>query len=356
MNKTYSVVVFSPDALFNALSNPNCDSKEVAQQRAIYISDYLADLKAKTIVIENDYIDGDYLEDFASYYVRCFQTYERRCKRLHFYKINFDDNSFKKLITTKNSNDVKNFNENYLGFVVVRPLPSAIVGRTVLKTYPPDSNRRHYTAVKDYKANLFGLELDVRSLAFQEQDTVLSACATVALWSAFQKTSELFASPKPRPAEITRLANGVESPSRAIPSRGLVILQMAHAIRAIGLEPEFISADRSTPLISIAYSYLKMQLPVILIISIEGQGKHAITLTGFSLCDSKINQQEVASGEKNIPMVGLRINELYAHDDQIGPFSRLIVKPSSKRHQSYLKDNGKTNKPERFLPLSQFLY
>jgi len=327
----FLIRAFTAQAFYDALSNPYCSSNEVARQdRAIYLCGYLTDLHAKTMVVEKNYIDGDFLEDFASYYVRCFKDYDRRCIRLHFFAHGIEEAAFHDLILAPKPELLKGLHDNYLGFVVVRPLPTAIVGRTVLKTYPSDGGRRHYTAVKNYHANLFGTAFNVNSLPFQEQDTVLAACATVALWSAFHKTSELFGTPSPRPAEITRVANGVVSNARAIPSHGLDIRQMAHAIRSVGLEPEFFGAKPDIPFVSMAYGYLRMGLPVILGVHIEGGGLHAVTLTGYSLKPAKVHQQEVASGEKCIPMVGLRIDEFYAHDDQVGPFSRLKVKASIK--------------------------
>ncbi len=328
----YEVLDFSEGSFFSAISNKRCSVDEVAStEPATYLTRYLTDISAKTIVVEHRYTDGDYLEDFASYYVRCYQEYERRCKRLHFFAVHVSEDEFGSLVDGTLDNDRrKEIVASYLGFVVARPLPFAVVGRTVLRTYPPAGGRRHYTAILQYKANLFGVDLTVDSLAFQEQDTVLAACATVALWSAFHKTADLFGKSAPRPAEITRAAVGAGSESRSIPSHGLNILQMAHAIRSVGLEPEVIPCAPNVPIVSITYAHLQFGLPVILGVEVEGQGLHAITLAGFSLHTSRVRQQEVASGQRCAPFTGLRIDELYGHDDQIGPFSRLVIKPSVK--------------------------
>lgn len=329
---TFEVSAFNEAALFNALSNRNCGAKEVAaQSRARYLFDYLNTIGAKTLVVEHGYTDGDYLEDFASYYVRCFQDYEKRCKRLHFFGAIFDDAEIKQFILGGlQAERIEVIQSSYCGFVVARPLPAAVVGRTVVKTYPSENGRRHYPVRREYSAHLFGAKLTVESLPFQEQDTVLAACATVALWSAFHKTSELFGTLAPRPAEITRAANGISNSHRPIPSHGLSLLQMAHAVRAVGLESETLEVRPDIPLVSLIYGHLRMGLPVILGVDVEGIGLHAITLTGYSLCDQRVNQREVAGNAQSIPLVGLRIDEFYGHDDQIGPFARLFVRPSAK--------------------------
>ena len=327
----YEVLSFTHEGFFTALSSETCCLSETSANKvAQYICRYLYQLDAKTIVIEHIYTDGDYLEDYSAYYVRCFNNYSRHCKRVHFFCNSFDEAHFSRLIVRDSTDgDLATLVKSYLGFIVVRPLPKAVVGRTVLATYPSDNGRRHYTSLRPYRANLFGLDLNIESLAFQEQDTVLAACATVALWSAFHKTSDLFGTFAPRPAEITKVANGAGGTSRAIPSHGLTLLQMAHAVRSVGLEPEVIAVDPTVPLVSVIYSHLKLGLPVVLGVDIESQGLHALTITGYSMNTARVISSEVGQGYSSPPFSGLRINEFYAHDDQIGPFSRLYVLPST---------------------------
>lgn len=158
-----------------------------------------------------------------------------------------------------------------------------------MSTYPPDNGRRNYTCVKDYKVSLFGLPLSVRSLAFQEQDNVLAACATVALWCSFHKASELFGTAVPTPARITTFANQVVNPARPIPSHGLSIQQICNAIRTINLDAEVVVVKPDIPVASLAYGHLKQGMPVILIATVENVGLHAITLTGYSQHTQRVN-------------------------------------------------------------------
>ena len=329
----FEVLKFSEESLWGALSNRHVSPAEVrTHDRARYIYRYLVNLKAETIVVETDYIDGDYLDDFASYYVKCFTDYNRKCKRLHFFKCSFlDDEDFlRKIHGHSNNEEESNLEINYLGFVVARPLPQAIVGRTILRTYESDNGRRNYACTRSYKANLFGLELTIPSLAFQEQDTVLAACATVSLWSCFQKTAELFGKSTPTPAAITRVATQAAHDGRPIPSHGLMTYEICAAIRHVELEPEVFTVRDSLPVVSLIYAYLRMGIPVILGVEIEGVGGHAITLTGYSISGQRKRPQEVAGSSTGINLVGLRLDAFFGHDDQIGPFSKLAIKPAAK--------------------------
>ena len=299
----FEALKFSEESLWGALSNRHVSPAEVrTHDRARYIYRYLVNLKAETIVVETDYIDGDYLDDFASYYVKCFTDYNRKCKRLHFFKCSFlDDEDFlRKIHGHSNNEEESNLEINYLGFVVARPLPQAIVGRTILRTYESDNGRRNYACTRSYKANLFGLELTIPSLAFQEQDTVLAACATVSLWSCFQKTAELFGKSTPTPAAITRVATQAAHDGRPIPSHGLMTYEICAAIRHVELEPEVFTVRDSLPVVSLIYAYLRMGIPVILGVEIEGVGGHAITLTGYSISGQRKRPQEVAGSSTGI--------------------------------------------------------
>ena len=354
------VFPYTKDALFLACSSELFSLERVNKhERAHYLHRYLDRLGAATLVVEEHYTDGDYLDDYANYYVRSFRDYARRCKRLHFFSTGFDSGSLREMLRGRSYEALQ---ANYLGFSVIRPLPNAIFGRTVLKTYP-ESVTRKYPATRPYAANLYGAELTVDSLAFQEQDTVVAACATVALWSAFQKTSELFGSRRPTPAEITRLATASTFHSRPMPSRGLSLAQMARAIKDVGLEPEVIEARPGVPMLSLIYGYLTFGIPVVLGIEIEGHGAHAVTVTGYSLTDSLHLTYEHENPPHLEPnRIGLRIDQLFLHDDGFGPFvkvatvaQKLPVKQGSvirfEGTWNLPSANGKKPKPAKLVPL-----
>jgi hypothetical protein len=326
---SFEVRTFSDTGFFLSLAEANrqeflTQSDVASHPHAKYLAEYLNEIGAKAIVVENDYIDGDYLEDYAAYYVRSFRPYRRFCRRLHFFGVNVTSETLRTAILEHKSDAAKQLQRHYLGFIVVRPLPWTIIGRTQLGTYPTARGRRHYTAVKPYAVSLFGLPLEIVSLAYQQQDGAVAACATVALWSCFHKTSQLFTTPLPRPAAITAAGRFAQSAGRSMPSKGLNVGEMCAAIRAIGLEPEVYRINVQTPILSLIYAYLALELPVILGVKIDGLDKHAITVNGYSLL-----RHAAPNGEdqvpQNVPLLGRRINELYAHDDGIGPFARITA-------------------------------
>lgn len=301
-----------------------------------YFSDYFSVLCAKTIVVEPDYVDHDFLEDFAAYYVRCFEPYKRTTTRLHFFSTDFTEDQFRQTLTDPASElGAQQIQDSYLGFVVVKPLPQTVVGRTCLKTYPDDGGRREFPILRSYAANLFGIPLKIDSLAYQEQDTVVAACATSALWSCFQGTGKLFQHAIPSPVEITKAAtrhvpeNLPANSARALPNSGLTATQMALAVRDVGLEPYIVGTPATDPYVlnSTVYAYLRCRIPPILAFQLRNtvngtetsMGGHAVAVTGFSI--GRHNPE--AYGPSGFLLRASRIDKLYAHDDQVGPFARM---------------------------------
>jgi hypothetical protein len=140
MPNKLEVVPYSRAALRDILSR-QCSPGVVGNKfHTRYFEEYFGKVCAKTIVVEWPYIDRDFLEDFAAYYVRCFSEYKRQCARLHF---------FDSVVTSKDLSgaldgsrpNARALQKSYLGFVVLKPLPQTIIGRTCLVTYPERKGR-----------------------------------------------------------------------------------------------------------------------------------------------------------------------------------------------------------------------
>lgn len=342
------IVPYEHGALCALLAEVSGNQKGAIEQKvhAAYLKEYLRELKAETIVVEADYIDHDFLEDFSAYYVRCFAPYSRYCSRIHFFSSEFDANEFSRIFEC-NEEMQRRLQNSYLGFIVVRPLPQRIIGRTCLATYKP-GNERRFPAARRCNASLFGLQLTVNSIAFQEQDRAVSACATSALWSVFQGTGHHFHHRIPSPAEITRKATATNPlDGRAFPAGdGLMFVQMADAVRACELEPLWLPYTQAFYVRAAIHGYLCAGIPLLLSGEIrrplqpagtgteepqedasneeqmdcaESVGIHAVAVVGYRLESRRAGPEP----EDGFRMRSSRISKLYCHDDGVGPFARM---------------------------------
>jgi len=338
VNPNFEVLEYSIGELKNILADTSKASIHLIESKIyiVYFEEYFDTLKARTIIVEYNYVDRDFLEDFAGYYVRCFPDYKRYCTRIHFFDRLFTEDDLKDLIIASEDGLLteKDLKDSYLGFVIVKPLPKTIIGRTCLRTYPKNDagkdGERFFPIIRQYNVNLFGISLNVETLAFQEQDQVAAACATSALWTVFQGTGKKFQHSIPSPVKITEKAfQSFPLATRAFPNRdGLTAEMMAQAIRDVGLEPFTINQDDEYVRKTILYAYLRGQIPILLgftickvnednrLISVEG--KHAVAVTGFHL-GSQI-EPFTSSG---FLLQASRMDKIYVHDDQVGPFSRM---------------------------------
>jgi len=309
-----------------------------------YVQEYAAELGCKTLVVEQFYIDRDYIEDHSVFYSKSLYPYPNYCRRIHFFmeEVARLQEQLQRIVEVgiREGEEVyrqacREFaDRTYLGFTVIKPLHGSPVGRTVLRCYPEkpenpaDSSRRDFSGTRVYTAHLLGVELSVRGLAFQQQDIGVSACATTAVWSALQKMRDHEDISPVTPAQITSLAAKFSLPfGRAMPSEGLSIDQMCQAVQAVGVSPNVFRADHTEDTRGYLYSALKSGLAPVLVLK-KGNSYHAVTAVGMKI---RIPHQAspVALSTPLIDDVAGDLLALYVHDDRHGAYLRADLADAS---------------------------
>jgi len=328
MQPSFLICEFAKATLSNLVKECfGSDFPDINQKKQVnYIYNYLSGLDAATVLLEPDYVDRDYLEDYARYYVKCFNRYGERCARIHFFKSEIDHSTISNIFTMEDpSSEIKDLQKNYLGFMVVKPLPKTFIGKTCLNLYPcfDDAHSRGVIA-KTCHVNLFGIQLSVKSVPFQEQDKVISACATTSIWSALHALNKGSAGYVPSSSEITLSAiNHITDSSNSFPNNGLTNKQILRALDTQRLRnhqvdlSEFDAGERDSTF-RVIKAYIDSGIPVILGANVyekeevgsqddvscklSFRGGHAVTILGYKELD--------------------RDRALYLHDDRLGPFVR----------------------------------
>lgn len=293
-----------------------------------YLGSYLSHLEtaAQTILIETPYVDRHYLEEYAQYYATTLRPPPPKATRLHFFRNTLTDAEFTVFTNraaSENFTDVcHELSTQYLGFTVIRPLPDAPIGRTVLATFrSPD---RCYTLPPHpYRVHLCGLKLSVCGVPFQQQEQAVGACATTAVWSALAQVMRHDGGRAPTPFAVTEAATRHWLSDRIFPAAsGLKNEQILEAIRQFGYAPLFFEPKLKTELFALAVKcYLRSNIPVILKIQYENTDvAHAVTLVGCREDDTLIRYQEANWTSFSLNSRGLC--RLYIHDDRLGPYAR----------------------------------
>jgi hypothetical protein len=296
----------------------------------IYLNDYLNEIKAKTVIIEKEYIDKDFIIDYSKFYSRSFIPIKKSTTRYHFFNKKITPAEFfAELESSNNANFTKKLNDSYLGFVVKKPIVSGnplhkeLVGRTLLNTYDKKIGFEERCYIKNqYQVSLCGIRLNICSLPYQQQDFAVGACATIACWVSLFPLSKLFGTPILSPSEVTEKSVFFPSDCRNFPSDGLTIHQMKTYFNSLGLETEIIKPTKVEEtnnqfdvVADIVKAYTQLNIPVIAglwfiskddankdeIKDIDTYGHHAVVISGYR------------HHKRNV-------KELYVHDDAFGPY------------------------------------
>lgn len=310
-----------------------------------YIDQYLTaqGIDAQTLIVEFDYIDRHYIEDYSEYYARCFPSHPRSCSRLHFFKEKFDEAAFLQAVRANDEVFIETLQASYIGFAVIRPIPKTCFAKLCFSPYAYTHDEGDRKIIKtDISVTLFGISLTVSAAPFLEQDKVVSACATSAIWTLLA-ASKSSMDDIPSPSAITKSAYDATADGlRTFPNYGLTAAQVARSLKYFDLEPTVvyrsISGEDQKPtyedkaqfaklLKEHVYSYVSNGTPVILggeVYEIENGkckqlGRHLVCALGFNI-DKEDSARKASEQVRNYAH---SIDKLYVHDDRYGPYIRL---------------------------------
>lgn len=314
------------DLIHDASGDPG-RNKPVDQVR--YLASYLSnkELRAATVLVERPYVDRHWMEEYAGYYATMLEPPAQKAVRLHFFAAKVTKNDFNAAIrelAEGRQDAAQQLQDAYIGYSVIRPLPSAPIGRTVLRPYSGDPRRCFAPAAMVSRVHLAGLSLTVQGLPFQQQDQGVGACATTAIWSALAKVMRNDGQRPPTPLAITKAATEHGVQTRAFPaSGGLDLEQMASAIHLSGYQPHlFQVSNRFESFILALGCYLRSGIPVVVRVA-SGGGTHAMTLVGFRESETLGQDDTVIPLRKKYSLRARGVVRWYVHDDRLGPYARL---------------------------------
>lgn len=305
------------------------------------VTDHLRNAGAVSAIIEAEYLDRDFTAEFGAFYSKVFKRHTKICQRIHF---------FRKPIASAGGgatpnhvvNELESLSKDgdYLGFVVVRPISHAPLGRVnvAAPVSPPDT----YSDVlvrSDQKVHLMGAELSVVGVPFTQQDARLGACAQAAIWMCARHFHEKHRGSWASVPDITEAASKPTDQllSRSLPagSEGLGLDNMVRALRWLGREPLLYSAigfnkktqkpvwPKGANRAAIIERYIDSGIPVILILAPWEKSQrlaHAVVVTGHT--------RKIFKTAPNLPPRSTRAafcDHFLVHDDQRGPHLRLPI-------------------------------
>ena len=249
-----------------------------------------------TIVKEPRYIDADWRSQLARFYSGNFRRFPSVCHRLHFFTEK----------VPRDLADLHGLQQAYRGYTVLRPLPLAPVGKTMIA--PPPELRDAARCECNETIDLFGWPFTIRAMPFISQDTQFLRCAHAALWMVLTHVHFEHGLPRRLPADIHDAATGGVMVGRQLPSDGLSGYQLFSAMTTLKLSPtnkplpQTAADDEgagSLRLFGMVCRHINSALPPIVI-----SESHAWVVVAYA-----------RRGTVENPMI-----QLWRHDDARGPY------------------------------------
>lgn len=296
-------------------------------------------------LLEGAYIDRDFSAAYASFYSTLFEPYLKYCRRLHFFRA---DLSHIAAITDAEAiaYEIERQKEDYLGFIVLRPVQHAPVGSAVIAAKALDEDDNVQIDVRaDHPVHILGADLKVNGFALTQQDSRVGACAQAAIWMAGRHFYRDHGGPWFSMSDINEAALKFTDQfvSRSIPA-GSDFLRpdnMLRALRAMDRHPVFTPANRRDlgSFADVIGRYLDSGIPVLIGLGTPGD----LTAVGHAVVAIGRVMRERGDAElPDYPTAAELISHLIVADDQRGPACLLPVHEAD-RSDTYpwtLEKNG----------------
>lgn len=232
------------------------------------IIDFMTTLKSDLHVIsESGYVDRTYRDSYYDYYSTKRSDFYRNCIRLSFFDSEFDSNV--------DLNNIDNIKNNYLGFLILRPL-KACIGRNVIS---PKAKISIYSDIRicsvEVDSSCLGIKLKAKGFPHASQDSETMTCAQTTIWSILEYYGNKYTLYKPTiPTEIEQVLEPF-SYERQLPSKGLTYNQISVALRKLGFAPKIYFNGKTVE--------QQERFRMLLACYIESGIPLAIALTGLSI-------------------------------------------------------------------------
>lgn len=314
--------------LISALSGRRC-------QQVRHIAAYLRQLGVRSLVVQRDVQDPDFLAEHAAYYARWAFPVPRFCQRLHFFSVPPESADVLEALDYWAGMETS----PYLGFLTLRPVAQSPVGATFL--HRPDGPVSAFVHTHDrYPVHLAGRTFEVPATPFMQQDNAVGACAQASIWMALRTLRWREGRSPFSPAAITEAATRFMVQGRVLPNRdGLRIEQIAEAIRSAGYASHVVRL-RNRPgtqwetgelqgMVRKLYPYIESGIPVLLALQ-KPEGGHAVMILGHGWSpDGRTDAQGEMVGPWSLLDASQWARPFLIHNDNTGPYLTLPEGPET---------------------------
>ena len=240
----------------------------------------------QSVLIEPRYADPDFRDEHSRFWHGTFRPYPTTCERVHLFSKRLEDLN------------LGQYADAYKGYVVMRPLPSAPVGRTMIAPPRDLSDALATVCLATDEVHPLGYTLRIKAMPFVSQDGQYLRCAHAAQYMVLMHAHLTRGMPRRLPGDIHDASMGGFVVGRQMPSDGLSVQQMMCSLDTLGMASNRLGLPH-TPSVRLyrqIFRYVNSGLPPIVT-----SDSHAWVIVGYR-----------SSADETLT--------LYRHDDGHGPY------------------------------------
>lgn len=310
-NRQEEIVKFIADGL-------NLSKTEEIDNVLKILDEHLDKLRPElTIVLETEYVDRGYRDSYYTYYSTKLEQYERNCIRLSLFENSITSNN-----VTIDECYAKKLQDAYLGFIILRPLVNACIGRNVISPRAKRNCSDLAVCETMVKTSCMGYKLYVYGFPHSSQDGEMMTCAEITVWSMMEYFGNKYSIYTPTlPSTISGLNESL-SYERKIPSSGMYYDQISNILKRHGLS--CIVYDYENPRFKELFTcYVESGVPLaVCLLDRDGTIGHAIVCVGRkNISREKVKEIYASQIDKDdtITLISwnMAIDEFVFNDDNV---------------------------------------
>ena len=270
------------------------------------------------VVIETPYIDKVYRNAFYNYFSSKLYLPSRDCMRLSFIET---DSLSDKL----NNENFERIRTGYKGFVILRPLSHAVIGRNVISKEALDTDQAQLAICRSsIPSSCLGIKTEAYGFPHSSQDGEMMTCAETTIWSIMEYFGNKYPEYTPiPPSEILEILKPTAY-ERQLPSNGLTFDQIASVFNHRGFGCKVYNNADNPMFKEIMACYVESGIPVAVCLESEvDQEGHAVVAVGHKVVDrtdiASSNKVEIEG--KSYYIWNNLVDEFVFNDDNLVPYT-----------------------------------
>lgn len=229
-----------------------------------------------TVVLEDHYVDRVYRDSYYFHYSGKHFTYDRYCRRICIFNGKLEKEFFE--------SDEKELEKQFLGSLVIRPIPNRAIGRTLLHPKLFLSKYPGFIRLMEYNITIYGKRLRVQAFPYSMQDGETTSCAEITILNLLDYYSQKYSEYHYMlPSTINQLAER-NSYERRIPTVGLSYELISKVFCEAGFYPRLYSSQKmeKSKFRRIMHYYIASGIPIALGLKMNESTKHSVIGIGYA--------------------------------------------------------------------------